>query len=111
MGDGNVQLGGAQGGGQGGVGVAVDHHHGGFFPEQDLFNAREHIGGLAGMGARADAQVEVRFGQLQGRKLPGRHVMVIVLAGMQHLEGDVAAVHGPGDRCKFYELGPGPDNM
>ncbi len=110
VGHGEVQLGGCQGGGQGGVGVPEDHDQVGGLGHQDLFDLLQHPAGHGPVAGAAHAQVVVRGRQLQLLEEDLRHVLVVVLAGVDHA-GPAEARQEAGQRGQLYELGSGSDHQ
>ena len=54
----------------------------------DLAIGDHHLAGLLGMAARADAEVEIGLGQAEIGEEIGRHVGVVMLAGMDEQRRD-----------------------
>ena len=66
-----------------------------------------HLAGLLGMAARADAEVEIGLGQAEIGEEIGRHVGVVMLAGMDEDRRMVAArLQRVPERGHLHEIGP-----
>jgi len=105
----DVQLGGGQSPGQGGIGVAVDQHQIRFLCVQQSFDGHQHLRSLFAVRSGTNLQVHIGLGNPQFIKKKLRHIGIVVLAGVH----EVLAMPGSQlrrDRCGLDELRPRPDN-
>ena len=101
--DRDVHLRGDQRTGEGRVGVSVDEHPRRADLARNSLEAGHHGAGLRAMRARTDSQVDVRLGYAELTEEDLRHVVVVVLAGVdEHLL--VAPPDGAADRSRLDEL-------
>jgi hypothetical protein len=96
--------------GQGRIGVAVHQHPVRLFRRQHLFEPNEHLAGLPAVAPRSDAQVHIRFRDLELFKKGLRQVPVVVLAGMDEELPVAGRAKGPAYGGRFDELGAGADD-
>ena len=112
MADRNQKLGAHNRGCHGGIHVAIDKYKVGLAIGNHRLKAGDDFGGLAGVAAGTDAQVQVRSGHIQLLEENVRHVRVIVLPGVdQSLARSVV----PG-QCRqygsyFHEVGTSAYNV
>lgn len=109
----DAQFLGGDGAGHGGVDVPHDDDQIGLFPQADLFEFDHDFGGLFGVGAGADLQVDVRPGHAQVDEEGAAHLLIVVLAGMDEEMADPfgICVHGLDDRGHFHEVRASTDNI
>ena len=82
MGDADIELRRGQGAGQRGIGIAINQHPIWLFFEKDLFDGRQHSPCLKAVQTGTDIKVVLWFGDFEFSEKYGRHVVIIVLAGM-----------------------------
>jgi len=100
-----------QGGRQCRIGVAVGNHHVGFLVEVDPIELGEHGTGLHAVGTRPYSEVGDWFRQFELGKEQLRHLVVVVLTGVDEGTGDVGSCRDlASQRSRLHELGPGSDN-
>ena len=118
VGHGNPQLAGRQAPGQRGIRVTVHQHEIRPFLLYHRFEPLQHAGSLLSVRAGPNPQVICGRRHIQFLEKDGRHVVVIVLAGVDHHLLDLAiaaaaCVKGrdrTGDHCGLDELWPRSDN-
>ncbi len=104
------QFGADQGGGDGGVDVPVNENDVGLAIEQNGLEAGHNVGGLAGMGSGADAEIDVGRGDFELREEDVGEIFVVVLAGVnQGLAHAGAGAQGMEDGRGFHEIGARAD--
>ncbi len=64
------------------IGIAIHENTVWFFPDQNFFDLFQHPTGHSPVGCAVDAEVVVRFGDIQLLEEDIRHIGVKVLAGM-----------------------------
>lgn len=106
MGHLNAQFLGGDGAGHGGVDIPHYDDQIGLFPQADLFEFDHDFGGLFGVGAGTDLQVDIRPGHAQVDEEGAAHLLVVVLAGVdQEMVNPFGIpVHGLDDRGHFHEV-------
>ena len=111
MRDRNVQLGGGQRPGKGRIGVAVDQKDIRLFGNQRVLNGGELLTGHVSMRTAAEVKPVFRRGKTQLAEEYIRHVVVVVLAGVQqHLFNSIAVGDGMRQSDRLDELRPRADN-
>lgn len=107
VGDGDAELGGDEGAGQGAGHVADDDEPVGAALEEDGLEALHDVGGLSGVAGALAAEVHVRLGQAEVSEEEGGHVGVVVLPGVDEETFDAAAVaEGVDEGGDLHEVGP-----
>ena len=110
VGQGEVQLHRGQRARERGVRVAVDQHPVGAVLVDHRVQRREDAARLDAVRAGADAEVDVRCGDLQVGEEDVRHQGVVVLAGVDDDVVVARRLQGCGDRCQLHELRPGAND-
>jgi hypothetical protein len=82
MGDSDTHFGRNQSGCECGVHIAVDDHQIWLVLNEEILQCSHDGGSLVAVAARADAEIDVRARQLQLTEEHFRHLVVVVLAGM-----------------------------
>jgi hypothetical protein len=107
----NQQLGADQRSSDGGVYVAINQGHIRFALQHHGFEPPHDLGGLHGVTARADLQIEIWFRNLKLGKEHIGHVPVIVLPGMNERLPDTPLTNGAQYGCRFDKIRTGSNNM
>jgi hypothetical protein len=107
--DGNAQLGGDKRASERGVDVADNEDGVRVRVEGHRLEAPEDFRGLPGVRSRADAEIEVRVGKTEVAEERARHLMVVMLAGVdqQGVETAVGAQRFK-QRSELHEIRPRP---
>ena len=108
--DRDVQLGGRECAGEGGVGVAVDEDAIGLLVEDDPFDRLEHPSGLGTVRARTDLEVMPGSRHPEFLEEHVRHPGVVVLAGVDEALGDPLGRQCLRHDRRLHELGAGADD-
>lgn len=98
---------------QGGVGIPVDQDAFRTFFQQHLFYAGEHPGGLPAVARGTDTEVDIGMRDAHLAEEDFRHVVIVVLAGVQQTFAQAARVLGANqaaDDGRLDELGSGSDD-
>ncbi len=112
VGYGNAELYGGQGDGDGGVDVADHEDEIGLAFEEDWLDASENFGGLRGVRAGADFEIDVGLGDAHLAEEDVGELFVIVLAGVNEDGVDFGmAAHFAEERSDFGEVGTGSDDV
>ena len=111
MRDRDAQLARRDRGRQCGIDIAVDDHHLRACGEHLLFEPHKNGGGLLGMGARANAEVDVWAREIELAKEDLRHPVVVVLAGVDKPLAHPHAGQGGNDRSGLGEVRASPRDV
>jgi len=109
---GNSEFHGGERNGDGGVDVADDENEIGPAFEQDGLDAFKDFGGLGGMGARADFEIDVRSRNPHLTKENVRESFVVMLAGVNEDGIDLGmALHFADERRNLGKIGAGANDV
>ena len=112
VGYGNAELCSGQGDGDGAVDVADHEDEIGLAFEKDRLDASENFGGLRGVGAGADFEIDVRLGNAHLAEEDIGELFVIVLASVNEDGLDFGmTAHFAEERSDFGEVGTGSDDV
>lgn len=112
MGDAHAQLDGGKGDGNGGVDVAHDENQIGLVVKKGGFDTLEDFGGLGGVGAGADLEIDVGCWNAHLAEENVVELVVVVLAGMNEERLDIrVALHFAHQRRNFGKVGARPNDV
>lgn len=113
VGDGNAELGGDQGAGDGGIHISDDDDPIRFFTQADGFESEHDVGGLHGVGAGANFEMVVGSGNAEFIEENARHLFIVMLAGVDEaaldraaaaIAGGVVSLDRVDDRRDFHKV-------
>jgi hypothetical protein len=104
--DGQAELGRGQRARQRGVRVTQDEHEVGTDVEHRLLQRGQHAARHVAVRSGPDAEMEIRSGDLELVEERARHLVVVVLAGVDEHLAQTAA-QGARERCGLHELRAG----